>query len=177
MGEALQLEGWARALRAQLKPQALWLWPEYRKMVDKMVAHGFVAADSETPTLKGKMAACLVAPEDPLVLVEAWTANLLPRGDVPTFVALLSAFLAQARRNQEHDPAWSGVFGKLQRLRQTFWGCADMKLGSWMIQPLLLWLGPHTHGAQQHFQRNTKSCCLVNMIDRRQEDHPGQTNH
>jgi len=136
---AAQLDRWAAALRRLLAPEHLALWSEYDKLLQVLRRHRFVD-EEDLPQLKGRMAAELVAPDDGLCVVECWIEGLLPRSDPLRFGPLLSCFLAQPKHDQQCPAEWEPALEALQRRRRQLWGCGDLRLGCWMIEPLRRWM-------------------------------------
>ena len=108
-------------------------------MERRLQQHGFVEPDLRL-TLRGKLAAGIVAANDPLTLIQAWTAGLLPRTPLAEFVAGLTPFLAQRKTQQEgtEDP----LYVKLAALQHQIWQGeeTEMRLGSWMLGPMRQWM-------------------------------------
>ena len=137
------LERWtagAEQLRHMAAVEQLWIWPTYVRMEARLRQHGFLEADLQL-TLRGKLAASIVAVNDPLTLVQAWTAGLLPRESLAAFVAGLTPFLAQRKAQQRgaEDP----LFAKLTALQHQIWQGdeTELLLGSWMLAPMRQWMG------------------------------------
>lgn len=138
-----RLERWvdgAERLRHMAAVEQLWIWPTYLALERRLTQQGFLASDLQL-TLKGKLAAGIVAANDALTLIQAWTSGLLPREPLADFVAGLTPFLAQRKTQQEgtDDP----LYVKLAALQHQIWEGdeADMRLGSWMLGPMRQWMG------------------------------------
>ena len=127
-----------RRLRQDLSPENLPMWAEYQRLIGSMRRFQFVDADN-LPTRKGRMAATLLAPDDPLAVVECWYNGRIPK-DPERFLATLSCFLCQRRHNQPTKGLLIHQFRELQETQETIHPSQPSTLGTLMIAPCVLWM-------------------------------------
>ena len=90
-------------VRASVSVQSLPGYENAVAVVRLLEEHGF--SSDNVPTTRGKLAAGLLAPSDPLTLVDAWTSGELPRRDVAGFVAALTCFLHPRKHDDPSEPS------------------------------------------------------------------------
>ena len=139
----VELDAAAADLRDAVKIESLHIWPVYRALRRRLQDARFVTHD-DLLTVSGKLGAGILATNDPITLVAAWTSNALPRAPLAHFVAALTPFLAswRAGRMTSEDGALLRTYGALCTLQHEIWGGdeADFKLGAWMLEPMRLWM-------------------------------------
>ena len=130
-------------LRNAVKIESLYIWPVYCALRRRLRNARFVDKD-DLLSVSGKLGAGILATNDPITLVTAWTSNVLPRAPVSHFVALLTPFLAawRAGGSDIDDGTLRHAYGALCALQHTLWEGdeSDFKLGSWMVEPMRMWM-------------------------------------
>ena len=120
-------------LKNELSPETSNLWGEYQKQLGILKTHAFINTN-EIPTLKGKMAAGILCPDDPLTLIEFLTTNEYDPDDI---VPLLTCFL---RKKKHSDTCSNKTYQHMVKLQKQIWTLKNETLGTTMIVPMRLWM-------------------------------------
>ena len=135
--EIFELKRCMAVLKDKISPEASTLYDEYQKQLIILKKFEFIS-QNEIPTMKGKMAAGVLSPDDPLTLVEFLTKNEFNHQEL---VPLLTCFL---RRKRNNDPPGNETYRNIVKLQKGIWKRKNETLGTTMIEPMKLWMSGHS---------------------------------
>lgn len=135
--EVCHIKWQMQELKRQVSPEATYLWDDYQKQIEILKKNGFVSK-AETLLTKGKMAAGVLSPDDPLTMIEFLTQNDYDENDI---IPLLTCFLRQKKNN---EPMGSADFTKIVKLQKNIWTLKNETLGSSMMKPMRMWMNGHS---------------------------------
>ena len=132
-----KIQWYVEELKRQVSPEASTLWDEYQKQLKVLKEYHFIS-DNEIPSIKGKMAAGVLSPDDPLTLIEFLTKNEFKQEDL---VPLLTCFLRKKRNN---EPQGNNDYNKIVELQKEIWKLKNETLGTTMMEPMRMWMNGHS---------------------------------
>lgn len=135
--DIVELNRCMSVLKERISPETTVLYEEYQKQLQILKQNGYVNQD-EIPTVKGKMAAGVLSPDDPLTLIEFITQNNFEHSEL---IPLLTCFLRQKKYS---DPPGSDAYQNIVNIQKNIWTRKNETLGTTMMEPMKLWMSGHS---------------------------------